>query len=38
LDDLEEEINELEKLTHAQKYNLGAKIEKLAQLLDSDSQ
>lgn len=38
LDDLEEEINELEKLTHAQKSNLGAKIEKLAQLLDSDSQ
>ncbi len=35
LDDLEEEINKFDKLNNAQKSNLAAKIEKLAQLLDS---
>jgi len=35
LDDLEKEINKLDKLNNAQKSNLAAKIEKLAQLLDS---
>ncbi len=34
LDDLEKEINKLDQLTNAQKSNLAAKIEKLAQLLD----
>lgn len=36
LDDLEDEINKLDKLNNAQKSNLTAKIEKLAQLLDSE--
>lgn len=35
LDDLEEEINKFDNLNNAQKSNLAAKIEKLAQLLDS---
>ena len=35
LDDLEKEINKFDKLNNAQKSNLAAKIEKLAQLLDS---
>ena len=35
LDDLEEEINKFDNLNNAQKSNLVAKIEKLAQLLDS---
>lgn len=35
LDDLEEEINKSDNLNNAQKSNLAAKIEKLAQLLDS---
>lgn len=35
LDDLENEINKFDKLNNAQKSNLTAKIEKLAQLLDS---
>ena len=35
LDDLENEINKLDELNNAQKSNLAAKIEKLAQLLDS---
>ena len=35
LDDLENEINKFDKLNNAQKSNLAAKIEKLAQLLDS---
>ena len=35
LNDLENEINQLDKLNNAQKSNLAAKIEKLAQLLDS---
>jgi hypothetical protein len=35
LDDLEKEINKFDKLNSAQKSNLAAKIEKLAQLLDS---
>ena len=35
LDDLENEINQLDKLNNAQKSNLAARIEKLAQLLDS---
>ena len=34
LDDLEKEINKFDKLNNAQKSNLAAKIEKLAQLLD----
>lgn len=34
LDDLENEINKLDKLNNAQKSNLAARIEKLAQLLD----
>ena len=35
LDDLEKEINKFDKLNNAQKSNLAANIEKLAQLLDS---
>ena len=35
LDDLEDEINKFDKLNNAQKSNLVAKIEELAQLLDS---
>lgn len=35
LDDLEEEINKFDNLNNAQKSNLAAKIEKLAQLLNS---
>lgn len=35
LDDLEEEINKFDELNNAQKSNIAAKIEKLAQLLDS---
>ena len=35
LDDLEKEINKFDNLNNAQKSNLAAKIEKLAQLLDS---
>ena len=35
LDDLEKEINKFDKLNNAEKSNLVAKIEKLAQLLDS---
>ena len=35
LDDLEKEINKFDKLNNAQKSNIAAKIEKLAQLLDS---
>ena len=35
LDDLEEEINKFDNLNNAQKSYLAAKIEKLAQLLDS---
>lgn len=35
LDDLEKEINKFDKLNNAQKSNFAAKIEKLAQLLDS---
>jgi hypothetical protein len=35
LDDLENEINKFDKLNNAQKSNLAARIEKLAQLLDS---
>lgn len=35
LDNLEKKINKLDKLNNAQKSNLAAKIEKLAQLLDS---
>lgn len=35
LDDLEKDINELDELNNAQKSNLAAKIEELAQLLDS---
>lgn len=35
LEDLENEINKFDKLNNAQKSNLTAKIEKLAQLLDS---
>lgn len=35
LDDLEKEINKFDKLNNTQKSNLAAKIEKLAQLLDS---
>ena len=34
LENLEKEINKLDQLTNAQKSNLAAKIEKLAQLLD----
>lgn len=35
LEDLEKEINKFDNLNNAQKSNLAAKIEKLAQLLDS---
>ena len=35
LDDLEKKINKLDRLKNAHKFNLTAKIEKLAQLLDS---
>ena len=35
LDDLEEEINKFDNLNNAQKSNLAAKIQKLAQLLNS---
>ena len=35
LDDLENEINKFDKLNNAQKSNIAARIEKLAQLLDS---
>lgn len=35
LDDLENEINKFDNLNNAQKSNLTARIEKLAQLLDS---
>lgn len=36
LEDLENEINKFDKLNNAQKSNLAAKIQKLAQLLDSE--
>lgn len=36
LDDLENEINKFENLNNAQKSNLTARIEKLAELLDSE--
>ena len=35
LNDLKKDINKFDKLNNAQKSNLTAKIEKLAQLLDS---
>jgi len=35
LDDLKKEVNKFDKLNNAQKSNLAAKIEKFAQLLDS---